>query len=98
MCKVSMVPDRTVHSLFHTSHSNLPVIFCCLLLLAQFLTEVVHTLLHTAHSNILVIFCCLLLLIQVFYVQRTWFLTGLYIHCFILLTVIYWSYFVVCYY
>ena len=40
-------------------------------------------------SNILVIFCCLLLVIQVFCVQRAWFLTGLYINCCILLIVIY---------
>ena len=35
MCKVSKVPDRTVHSLLHTAHSNILVIFCCLLLLIQ---------------------------------------------------------------
>ena len=104
LCAKSKVPDRTVHSLLHTAH--ILVIFCCLLLLiqvfyvqrARFLTGLYIHRCILLHSNILVIFCCLLLLIQVFCVQRARFLTGLYILRHKLFIVIYWSYFVVCYY
>ena len=54
--------------------------------------QIVQSLWDTAHIMYWLYFVCLSLLIQVFCVQRKQTLTRLYIHCCILLIVMYWSY------
>ena len=62
-------PDGPLQSLLHTVHSNVLVLFSCLLLLiySGFLcaesmipSRTVHSFLHSAHSNGMVILCYLL--------------------------------------